>query len=292
MKTYGGCPFVMRRLIALFLIPSAFLLLAGCSSQFVYDRIDRLAQFYIERYVDLDREQSSLLKVNLETIKEWHRREELSGYLEFLDRVETDLQAEVTGNTVAAWAVRLQEAYGQVRDHVVPVLIEVAATMSDTQVQEFAANMEKRNRDLEDELLARDDREYREEAYDEMTGRLSNWLGRLEPEQRQSIRQAVDQLERLDRAWLDERRDWQREVITELKREPGWQARLTALAVNRVEYANPQDLETNARNTRRIYTAVAEVLNARTERQRQKLAQRLQQWRRDLAALQAPGKAI
>lgn len=292
MKTYGGCPFVMRRLIALLLIPSAFLLLAGCSSQFVYDRIDRLAQFYIERYVDLDREQSSLLKVNLETIKEWHRREELSGYLEFLDRVETDLQAEVTGDTVAAWAVRLQEAYGQVRDHVVPVLIEVAATMSDTQVQEFAANMEKRNRNLEDELLARDDREYREEAYNEMTGRLSNWLGRLEPEQRQSIRQAVDQLERLDRAWLDARRVWQREVITELKREPGWQARLTALVVNRVEYADPQDLETNARNTRRIYTAVAEVLNARTDRQKQKLAQRLQQWRRDLAALQAPGKAI
>jgi hypothetical protein len=282
----------MRRLIALLLIPSAFLLLAGCSSQFVYDRIDRLAQFYIERYVDLDREQSSLLKVNLETIKEWHRREELSGYLEFLDRVETDLQAEVTGDTVAAWAVRLQEAYGQVRDHVVPVLIEVAATMSDTQVQEFAANMEKRNRNLEDELLARDDREYREEAYNEMTGRLSNWLGRLEPEQRQSIRQAVDQLERLDRAWLDARRVWQREVITELKREPGWQARLTALVVNRVEYADPQDLETNARNTRRIYTAVAEVLNARTDRQKQKLAQRLQQWRRDLAALQAPGKAI
>ena len=87
-------------------------LLAGCSSEFLYNRVDRLAQFYIERYIDLDRDQSRSLKVNLEGLKEWHRYNELSEYQDFLNQIETDIQLDITPETINGWMskARLVEA--------------------------------------------------------------------------------------------------------------------------------------------------------------------------------------
>ena len=274
-----------RSLVCLLLL-AVLLSQTSCSNEFIYNRVDRIAQFYIERYIDLDKDQSHFLKVNLESIKQWHRREELQGYLEFLDTVESDLRHDISGATVAGWVERLRQAYNAIRDKALPPMIEMAQTLTSDQVRELAANMEKRNRKLEKEYLSRDESEYRENAYDEMDDRLSDWLGRLTAEQKHRLHSATSSLERLDRKWLDGRRSWQKQVIGELQRKPGWQARLTALVKNRTEYTSERDIAANHRNEQRIYDAVADVLNMRTDRQQQKLQEKLHDWQRDLAQLQ------
>ena len=274
------------RILVCLLLLAGLLLQPSCSSEFVYNRVDRIAQFYIKRYVDLDRDQSQFLKVNLESIKQWHRREELQGYRDFLNTVESDLQQDISGATVAGWVDYLRQAYNDIRDKVLPPMIEVAGTLTTAQVEELAANMEKRNREQEKEYLTRDDTEYRKSAFDEMDDRLSGWLGRLTTEQKQRLQSAVSGLERLDRQWLDGRRAWQKQVIGELQRQPGWQARLTALVNNRSEYTQARDIAANHRNEQRIYAAVADVLNMRTDRQRRKLLEKLHDYQKDLAALQ------
>ena len=276
---------IKKSLVCLLLF-AVLLSQTSCSNEFIYNRVDRIAQFYIERYVDLDRDQSQFLKVNLESIKQWHRREELQGYLEFLDTVESDLRHDISGVTVAGWVERLRLAYNDIRDKVLPPMIEMAQTLTSDQIQELSANMEKRNRKLEKEYLSRDDSEYREHAYDEMDDRLSDWLGRLTAEQKQRLHTAVNGLERLDREWLAGRRSWQKQVIDELQRKPGWQARLTDLVKNRTEYSSERDIAANHRNEQRIYNAVADVLNMRSDRQQQKLQEKLHDWQKDLAQLQ------
>ena len=260
--------------------------LTSCSNEFIYNRVDRIAQFYIERYVDLDQDQSHFLKVNLESIKQWHRREALQGYLEFLNTVESDLRHDITGATVAGWADHLRQAYNEIRDKVLPPMIEMAQTLTRDQIQELSANMEKRNRKLEKEYLSRDESEYRESAYDAMDDRLNDWLGRLTAEQKQRLYSAANGLERLDREWLNSRRAWQKQIISELQRKPGWQARLTALVKDRAEYTGKRDIAANNRNEQRVYNAVADVLNMRTERQQRKLLEKLHDWKKDLAELQ------
>ena len=274
---------------SLLLIIIVSLVFSACSNQFIYDRIDRLAQFYIERYVDLDKAQSSLLYVNLAAIKEWHQQDELTSYLEFLDRIEMDIQTDITAATVTAWMEQLRLSYTQIRDRVVPALVQVAQTLTAVQIQEFTANMQERNQELEQEYLSRDETEYRASVYEEIEDRLGEWLGRLTPEQQQTLRQAVSGLERLDRQWLDNRRSWQQQIIAELDRQPGWEARLTALVVSRADYVRQDDIDANSRNEQRIYTAIAAVLNMRTDKQQLKLAQQVQRWRQDLAALRDAG---
>lgn len=286
MPKFSGAAIGSRSRVLLLLL-AGLVLQTSCSNEFIYNRIDRIAQFYIERYIDLDRDQSQLLKVNLASIKQWHRQEELAGYREFLDTVESDLRQDITGETVAGWVARLRHAYNDIRDKALPPMIEMARTLTNSQVRELAVNMEKRNRELKKKYLSRDDSEYRESAYDEMDDRLSDWLGRLTADQKQRIHSAAGKLDRLDREWLDNRRSWQKQVIDELQRKPGWQARLTALIKNRTEYSRAQDMAASHRNEQRIYNAVADVLNMRTERQQRKLSEKLHDWQKILADLQS-----
>lgn len=261
-------------------------LLAGCSSEFLYNRVDRLAQFYIERYIDLDRDQSTSLKVNLEGLREWHRQNELSEYRDFLNRIETDIQDDITPGTIAGWMSKTRTAYFRIRDRATPALLEVAATLTPAQVKEFSANLEKRNRKLEKEYLSRDETEYHEYIFDEMDDRLSYWLGKLTDGQKQGLEETAGRIERLDAQWLAGRRSWQGRVVNELARKPGWQDRLTALIVNRTEYTDPDDIAANQRNEQRIYAAVADVMNMRTEKQQQKMLKKLREWEANLASLQ------
>lgn len=265
-------------------------LLAGCSSEFLYNRVDRLAQFYIERYIDLDRDQSHSLKINLERLKEWHRHNELSEYQDFLNQIETDLQDNITPGSIAGWMSKARTAYLRVRDRAIPTLIEVAATLSPAQIEEFSANLERRNRDLEKEYLSRDEAEFHKHIYEEMEDRLSYWLGKLTDGQEQRLQQTSGRIERLDKQWLAGRRSWQGGVINELQRKPGWQDRLKVLIINRTEYTNRDDIAANNRNEQRIYTAVADVLNMRTDKQRQKLLKKLGEWQANLASLQHTDK--
>lgn len=269
-------------------------LLAGCSSEFFYNRVDRLAQLYIERYIDLDRDQSNSLKVNLEVLREWHRQDELTEYRDFLNQIETDIQDDITSETVAGWMSKARTAYFRIRDKAIPSLIEVAATLTPAQVEEFSARLEKRNRELEKEYLSRDEAEFHESIIEEMDDRLSYWLGKLIDIQKQRLEETAVRIERLDARWLAGRRSWQSRVINELERKPGWQDRLRSLIMNRTVYTDRDDIDANHRNEQRIYAAVADVLNMRTEKQQQKLLKKLLEWEGTLASLQnsekLPGK--
>ena len=265
-------------------------LLTGCSSEFLYNRVDRLAQFYIERYIDLDRDQSNSLKVNLEQLREWHRQNELSEYLKFLNQIEMDIQADITPKTIAGWMSKTRTAYFRIRDQAIPALIEIAGTLTPAQVEAFSGRLEKRNRELEKEYLSRDETEYREYIFEEMDDRLSYWLGKLTDGQKLRLEETAERIERLDAQWLAGRRSWQGRVINELERKPGWRERLTALIMNRTEYTNPEDLDANNRNERRIYTAVSDVMNMRTEKQQRKLLKKLRKWKGNLASLQETNK--
>ncbi|MFK8042540.1 DUF6279 family lipoprotein, partial [Congregibacter sp.] len=79
------------------LLGALLLLLTACSgTTFVYNRLDIILPWYLDRYVDLDRSQSQVFDAQLEGLLEWHRREELPRYVEFLNTIDEDLKADLT----------------------------------------------------------------------------------------------------------------------------------------------------------------------------------------------------
>ena len=276
----------MQRPSRWFVLLCLCLLLGACSStRFFYNRLDFLLPWYVDGYVDLTGEQRALLREQLTPGLKWHRSEELARYIEILDRIEADLAPPVDPNTVRAWADDMLAAAERVEKTMLGVALEFGAEVSDEQVDEFIANLWKRQHELEEEFLERSDAEYAEDDFDNLYDFLKRFLGRLNAEQQAFLREAANGLVRFDKAWLEDRRNWLRTLEDLLQREPGWQEAVMQAYEARIALRSPEYREAFEHNMGLITRAYAKVLSSMTERQEEKARDEIEDLRRMIRKL-------
>jgi hypothetical protein len=264
----------------------AMLFLSACTSGFVYNRLDWLIPWYVDGYVDLTRAQRDVLRAQLEPRLAWHREEELARYAALLNRVEADLEETLTPATVRSWAEELLAAAQRVERSMMEVALEFGGEVSEAQLREFVDSLWERQSEYEEEFLERSDAEYAEDDYENLCDFIERFVGRLEPEQRAVLREAADELQRFDRAWLEERRAWLETLQPLLlERAPGWQAAVMAAYETRLEQRTPAYHATFEHNLEQITAAYARVLSSLTERQRSRAVKELQDLQRTLRKL-------
>lgn len=277
-----------RRLATVLLV----LLLSACSSTtFFYNRLDFLIPWYMGRYVDLDREQTVFLDGQLAPFLSWHRNEELPRYLELLDQAEQMLDGPVTADDVARLSLAAEEAWLRVEQRGLEWMIELGAQLSEEQMAEFIDELRERQLKYEKKYLTRSDQEYREDALDNLRDSLQDYLGRLEPSQRDAAELNVARLIRSDSVWLEERARWIERLDTILQREPGWQQRLREAIRTRDESVSEAYTQTYNHNLAVINEAVADTLNTRTDKQDRRLRREIDNLRDDLGVLIEQGRA-
>jgi len=267
----------------------SLLLLAGCSSTFMYNQLDWLVPWYADDYVDLTRVQEKSLKQQLGVLLQWHRSEELPVYVEILNGIERDLQQELSAATVRGWGEEMVVAWERLEERALPMVFAVGEQLSDEQMAEFVENLDERQQELEREYLSRTDEEYLEDSYDNFEENLSDVLGSLTSEQEQYLRESTQRLVRYDQEWLAERRQWLQELETLLERKPGWQQAIV-LANKRRQAERQLDSGEDYRNQNLINAAIAGVLNLRTDKQSRQLQREIDTYRRDLQTLISQSK--
>jgi hypothetical protein len=265
-------------------------LLGACSNTFIYNQLDWLIPWYVGDYVDLTREQKKSFKQQLLPLLEWHRGEELANYLAFLERLEADLEQPITAATVSAWSDEFVQAYQRLEQRSMPMVFDLAEQLSEDQLAEFMAELYKQQDKYEEEYLSRTDEEVHQRSYENMSDNLGDVLGRLQPEQKERLRQATALLRRFDRLWLEQRLWWLQQTEELLEREPGWQERALDLMARRAELESPEYQAVNEYNQEIIYAALADVLNSRTGKQDARLRREIADIRRDLLKLIEQGE--
>lgn len=275
------------------IIVSLFLLLlAGCSSTtFIYNRLDFILPWYLDDYVDLDREQAAFLDEQLAPFLTWHRAEELPAYISILDDIDSTLDREMTGDDVAAISLEFEEAWFRLESRALDWLLALGAELSEEQVAEFLAELWQQQEKYENKYLDRSDEEYRQDSYDSLVDSTQDYLGRLDREQKQVLENASADLRRSDAIWLREREAWLQRLEVFMQRQPGWQAAIRDAVVSRSEVVSAEYLELYDHNLGVIYAALAQVLNSRTETQDRRLRSKLSDLRKDLETLTSQGKA-
>lgn len=278
----------LRPLVFCLLFP---LLLSACSSgrQFFYNRLPTVLPWYLQRYVDLDREQKAGFDQQVEALLAWHRSEELPRYLQLLNDLEARLDTTWSKADVLAFSDAVERAWYRLRDRALDELLLLGATLSDAQLEEFLQSLDKRQRKYERKYLKRSDEEYREDAADSLQESLEDYMGRLDDAQEQMVVDAVAQLRRSDGFWLDERQRWMDMLRLQLQRRPGWEQRIRREIR---AWEDHLDVETEAvydHNTATVQAAIADVLNSRSERQDEKLRDAIADLREDIAALADEG---
>ncbi len=274
----------MKRL-RLTLVALCCWLISGCSSTFLYNQLDWLIPWYMGGYVDLTRDQKRAFKEDLLPVLSWHREEELQSYIVILDRVDTDLDEEISPATVRAWADEFLLAYERLEARTLPLLFDLGEQLSDEQIQEFLQKLRDEQLELEEEYLGRNEEEFVDYSYDNLEENLRDLMGRLSDEQKQALRRAAGEMTRFDASWLAERAHWLDEMEVFLQREPGWRDALRQALANREENHSSEYQTAYAHNEAVIYRAIAEALNLRSDKQDQRLRKEIDKYRRDLNIL-------
>ena len=270
----------------------ALLFLGACSSTtFVYNRLDFILPWYLDDYAELNRGQEKYLDELLSPFLAWHRSDELPRYVKVLEDIEASLDQPVTAEVVAAISAEFENAWFRLEGEALDWLLDLGARLSDDQIQGFLAELQEQQQEYEEKYLTRSDEEFHEESYDNLLDSMQDYLGRLNGAQRDLLRDTGNGLLRSDRTWLRERAAWLEKLAILLQREPGWQRRVREAIAARDENVSPEYLRIYEHNLRLIHSAVAELLNSRTEKQDRRLRRKLSELREDLESLIAQGKA-
>lgn len=278
LKTFRQC----QRILILLVFP---LLIAACTTSFMYRNLDWLIPWYVDGMVDISRVQRAELRERLEPLLQWHREEELQRYLDLLDQLESDLQARLTPDQVISWVEAVTDAVMRVESRLLDVAIEFGGEMSDQQIREFADELWEKQDELEQEYLPRTDQEYIEESFKYFSDFTRKQLGRLTQEQEDRFRRAANSLIRFDSAWLQDRRAWLERISSLMERPPGWQKTLRDAYDNRRSMQSDEYRRIWEHNLEIISEAMVDVLNGRIPRQSEQLTKEIERWRSRLEKL-------
>ena len=281
------------RTTRLFLLLLLVTTVVGCSAnRLLYNRADTFIRWAADDYVTLNREQQAAFDQRLDDFLAWHRSEELPRYREFIVTSLDTLEDGVTLDEAVTISEEIDLAADRFQGQFIELLLATAEDLSDEQIQDFLAELERNQAEYADERLVRDAETYYADSAKTMKDLVKRLIGRLNRDQRAEIEQRSMDLTRLDGLWHDDRARWGRalRVILEAK-APGWQAEIRKLGETRSEARIPEYVAGIEHNGDVILALLVDIINSRTERQDRRMRRFLEGLVDDIDALTAASDA-
>lgn len=261
---------------------SFFLILVfGCGPGFIYPHLDWLIPWYVDDYISLNSDQSSMLKSRLMQQLDWHCRTQLSAYAEYVRDIAADFEKSsptVTSATLESHFAGLFMHWRELMRQIVPDVTDILVTATDEQIQELFSNLERENRELRSEYLDPPADELLETRRKKMVKRLDYWISSLTAEQKQAVKDWNLQLQPISEEWLQNRERFQadlRRLLTRRADEGDFREKLGEMLIYPERSRFPEYQEKLEYNTAVTLKFIITINRLMTSEQRQKLMQRL-----------------
>ncbi len=168
---------LLKRLAALLAL-AALLGLASCSSvRLAYQQMPLLAGIWVDTYLDLDGDQRSLLKAQLQTWQAWHRREELPRWIALLRQAHSALDDGVTPEELTALERGVRASVERCLQHAAPLAAPLLAGLRPAQWQHLQNTMDGKAAEWRERNAGSRGPDERAKRY---TTQLERWLGDLD----------------------------------------------------------------------------------------------------------------
>jgi hypothetical protein len=280
---------------------AATLILGGCSAvRLGYNTSPTLAYWWLDSYFDFDGEQSLRVRSDLQTVLDWHRKEELPQLVQTLKDLQTMAPKPVTAEQVCQLVEELQTRVQATLDRVAPTIAAIAPTLQPAQLEHISREFEKRNRKwraewIEGTLAERTDRRVKQ-----IVERAESFYGTLEPAQLAIVRSHVDTSSFTGPRQYKEMQRRHQDAIQVLKElgATGFSSNQATEAIRgllerSLRAPNPEYRQYMDRLTTESCTAMAALHNSSSTSQRSYLVQTLRGYEEDARALagQKPEKS-
>lgn len=211
---------LIGRCVLLFALALASALgLGGCSlTRISYPALPTLAQWEINRYVDLDDAQRAIVSRHLERVLQWHRGDELPRYARFLRGLDERVRGRVDAAEVARTRDRVGQAWELLADRLAPAVAELALTLRPEQIAQMRERADELQTKARERYLPEKGESPGQARAKRVIKRAEFFLGDLSDAQTAELRRLVAALPAADEAWLAEREARQRAFIAMLDR--------------------------------------------------------------------------
>lgn len=168
---------LLKRLATLLSL-AALLGLIGCSSvTLAYRQLPFLTGLWVDSYLDLDSDQRSLLKAQLQTWQAWHRREELPQWIALLHQAHAALDDGVTADELLALERGARASVERCLQQAAPLAAPLLAGLRPEQWRHLQKKMDEKNAEWREKQTGRRGPDERAKRY---TSNLERWLGDLD----------------------------------------------------------------------------------------------------------------
>ena len=278
------------RLSKALLIAIGFALaLAACSRMdLAYRNLDHLVPWSLGDYLDMNREQKTLLDDRLKQHLAWHCKTQLPGYLDWLDRVRGMVaDDQVTDQALQQRTREARQAIGVVAEAITPSAAELLRGMSDSQVAEmreaFRDDINERQKKYVETPLAKQISRRSER----MEKRLTPWFGELTPVQKQRVEAWSTALGDQNREWIANRAHWQQQLLLAMnqRNDASFEPRLATLLQRKESLWTPEYRAAYQNTEQQARSLLVDLMQQSTPQQRRFLQERLGKVRTDFSEL-------
>jgi hypothetical protein len=274
----------------------ALLLLPACSAiKLGYQQLPTLSYWWLDSTVSFSSAQTPAAKEAIDKLYQWHRREELAGYGEVLQRIGQLSSGPLQADQVCSVSTDVQARLDVLMRQAVAQAAPVVLALGPRQLSHIARQWESKNEDWEKEWLQGDAQARLDRRLDKAVNRFNSFYGDLNPAQIGLLRAQLAQS-----PWTAEwgRRDRQRrqqDLLSTLQRvaQSGMtpaQAEAQLWGVWQ-RWLNPTDAAQRAvlqSLSQRACENLAQLHNTTTPEQRVRVARRLRAYERDIQDLTRP----
>lgn len=267
----------------------ALVALSACSAlKTSYEQGDHLAYWWLDRYVDLQSEQTPQVRSAIAAFFRWHRREQLPAIATLLEQARNQVQQPVAPQTVRHYQQEAQRLGHLAFRQALPDTATLLLTLTPAQIRHMSERMASDNTKYRRTFLMASEDERIDARMKKVMRYAELIYGDFTAEQERQIRAAVVPVvrattarlalrERRQQAWLTLVRDIaaerpeRGEVVRRLERfESAWR--------EQARQANQADEDAGI-------TVAVQIANLATPAQRQHAVARLQGWLDDAHAL-------
>lgn len=263
--------------------------LSGCTVQLAYNNLDRLMLRWIDQKVELNSDQSRLVREALNENLDWHCREHLPQYAGLLESLDADFKAgRLDKDRLFELSDQLSIFGEELIEVSVPIAIELMASLDDEQVEQLFQSFEESNQELIERLAESDQTTITARRADRMERRLRRFMGRLSNEQRARIQDWANTYQPTDGHQLAYAYQWQQalgEALSIREEAPELFAeQIGKLLDPGSGWDDGYRLAVEA-NQELSWGMLSDVLASSTSRQRQRLSGKLRSYANDFDAL-------
>ena len=193
--------------------------MAGCSGlRLAYNNGDTVLYWWLNAYVDLDRDQKGWVRDDIGKLFDWHRKTQLKDYVEILHTAQKQLQGNITQADLLADYGEIKHRTQTLLLKAAPDLAELARSLKPEQIAQMEKKFKSNNDDYRKKYLSGDQEKRQKLRYKKAMEQFELWFGGFSSEQEAIIRKASDARPLNNEIWLDERMRRQQNVLNLVKK--------------------------------------------------------------------------